>query len=205
MDNLISNLINNNLAKPEYLSALGHYNTPKYLDYLIKKEEKDLNGVDFKVLLNTNLLAGTFNETVYYLPLAIVYLCRDTDDRLEMIEDFIDYIFVNKVNIEVLFNIKIQEILNHIIDFNLKNYPSNVKLHDKQITFNFKKFWFIEEFFESVNRWESARKWIESKIEEMKDGNELQRRWLYILYEECNEVFGQYLDDETILKVYLDE
>lgn len=202
MDNLINKLKSVDLSRPEYLSALGHYNTPKYLDYLIDKEDRDLNGVDYSTLLNTNELAGTFNETIYYLPLATIYLCKDIEDRLEMIQDFVYYIFINKENIESLFNIKIQDILNYVIDCNMENHLHFYGKNDGlKATSCVKNLWFLEEIFKMINRFEVGKEWIDNKIEEMKIGNEIQKKWLYTLYEECNEVFGLYLDDEVMLEV----
>lgn len=208
-NNNLFNRTNYNICKPDKLSAFGHLNTPEFLDYLLEKSDDKLEGVDYRELLNSNILAGTFEETVYYLPLAVDYLCSNADDRGEMIDEFVDYIFINGNKIKSYFNTKTDEILNHVLKCNIKEYSviHMNKSECKKLGWGIDSYCYVKrsdivnELFKNVSKFKSGEKWIEKKIEELKNGNETQKKWLYELYKECNEVFGLYLDDETMLEV----
>lgn len=197
------------ISKPNRFSAFGHLNNPKFLDYLLEKSDEEIEGVDYRDLLNSNILAGTFEETVYYLPLAVDYLCSNADDLLEMIDEFVDYIFVNRNKIENIFNITVEVILDYVFNCNTEEHSVVYvnKAECKALGWGINSYTYVKksglmtDLFKNVNRFECGRKWIESKIKEMKDGDDTQKKWLYTLYEECNEVFGLYLDDEVILEI----
>lgn len=197
------------LSKPDRLSAFGHLNNPEFLEYLLEKSDEELEGVDYRDLLNTNILAGTFEETVYYLPLAVDYLCGNTEDIGEMIDEFIDYIFVNKSKIESDFNIKIEEILNYVLNCNIEEYSivHMGKVECRALGWGIDSYRYVRrsgiviELFKDISKFKSGRKWVKKKIKELKNGTVTQKKWLYELYEKCNEVFSLYLDDETMLEV----
>lgn len=207
--NKLFNRDDGKVSKPNRLSAFGHLNTPKFLDYLLEKSDEEIEGVDYRDLLNSNILAGTFEETVYYLPLAVDYLCGNADDQGEMIDEFVDYIFVNRNKIENFFNITIEVIIDYVFKCNTGEYSvvHVNKAECRALGWGINSYHYVKksglmiDLFKNLNRFEVGKEWIENKIEEMKIGNETQKKWLYTLYEECNEVFGLYLDDEMMLEV----
>lgn len=207
--NKLFNRGNVELSKPDRLSAFGHLNSSEFLNYLLEKSDKELEGVDYRDLLNSNILAGTFEETVYYLPLAVDYLCSNNDDRGEMVDEFVDYLFINKDKIESCFNLELKEILDHVLSCNIREY-SVVQINKtecRKLGWGIDSYRYVRrrgmviELFKNISKFKSGKDWIEKKIEELKNGNLIEKKWLYELYEECNEIFGLYLDDDMMLEL----
>lgn len=195
--------------KPSQLSDPHHDYGERYLDKILSKEDNDLDAIDYRDLLNGNVPAGTFKEVAYYLPLSINYLCLEFYDQLEMINSWVDFLYENKSSISNYFNIGVEDILNQIFSCLTENFKI-VQINEaerKKLNLNINNSRYIENLellcylFKRANLYNEGSAWIRRKVEEMKNGNEIQKKWLYELYEGCNEVLGLYLDDETMLEV----
>ncbi|WP_201587401.1 hypothetical protein [Psychrobacter sp. HII-4] len=198
-----------NVQKPSKLSDPHHDYGKRYLDKILAKEDSDLDAIDYRNLLNGNLPAGTFEEVAYYLPLSIYYLCLEFDDKLEMINSWVDFIYENKRSISKYFDIDIKNILNQVFNCLTKNFEVRYidEIERKKLNLDMNNSRYVKNLellsymFVRTNLYDEGSIWIEKKIEEMKNGTVIQKKWLYELYNKCNEVFGLYLDDEMMLKV----
>lgn len=95
-----------NLHRPEKLSDPIQEQGQSTIDEILTKNDDEPNGIDFNILLNGQLPSGTYNEVKYFLPLSYDYLTNILIDRLEMICNWVDFIFKNESAIEEDFSVK---------------------------------------------------------------------------------------------------
>ncbi len=205
----ISTTLNSCLVKPQILPDPHHDYGKHYLEKILAKEDNKLSAIDFRDLLNANVPAGTFDEVAYYLPLSINYLCIEFEDQLEMINGWVDFIYENKNFINNYFNIKVEDILNQVFICLTKNFKViqinevecktlNLDINNSRYVENLELLCYM---FVRANLYNEGSAWIRRKVEELKNGTITQKKWLYKLYEKCNEVLGLYLDDEMMLEL----
>ena len=195
--------------KPRQLSDPKHDYGKRYLEKILAKEDSELNAIDYRDLLNANVPAGTFDEVAYYLPLSINYLCLKLDDQLEMINSWVDFLYENRSNINDYFDIDVENILNQVFSYLIKNFKViqineaecktlNLDINNSRYVENLELLCYM---FVRANLYNEGSAWIRRKVEELKNGTVTQKKWLYELYEKCNEVLGLYLDDEMMLEI----
>lgn len=193
--------------KPKQLSDPYFDHMQRYLDELLAKDAHELTFSDYRNLFSRYLPAGTFEEVVYYLPLSITYICRqDIDDQSEIIDDWVIFIFKYAEQIYDLFNVCTEDIVDYVFDCNSQHYT--VRYVEDEIsggrvrTFrHVERIWLLIDICKCVHEFERGQVWVEIKIEKLRYGTEVQRKFLYELYEECNEIIGLYLDDDMMLEV----
>lgn len=197
------------VRKPTNLSDPYHDYGKRYLEKILAKEDSELNAIDYRDLLNANVPAGTFDEVAYYLPLSINYLCSKSEDQLEMINSWVDFLYENRSTINDYFDINVESILNQVFSCLIKNFKViqineaecktlNLDINNSRYVENLELLCYM---FVRANLYSEGSAWIRRKVEELKNGTVTQKKWLYELYGKCNEILGLYLDDEMMLKV----
>jgi hypothetical protein len=71
-------------GRPRALSDPFHDNTPASLRELLRRGDSELRWGDFKTLLGPHLPAGTYEEVVYFLPLAFDCIHNDKTVALDL-------------------------------------------------------------------------------------------------------------------------
>lgn len=77
--------------RPQQLSDPFHDHSTERLATLIAKPDEELNWMDYQCLLGPYLPAGTYEQSVYFLPLAIDYLKQHDDEALDLITPIIGF------------------------------------------------------------------------------------------------------------------
>jgi hypothetical protein len=71
-------------SRPTRLSDPHDDNCPESLRDLLATADSDLKWYDFRTLLGPHVPAGTYEEVVYFLPLAFRYIREHPDDALDL-------------------------------------------------------------------------------------------------------------------------
>jgi hypothetical protein len=77
-------ILHRKYGRPKMLSDPFHDNTPAGLRELVAKPDERLGWGDFKDLLGPDLPAGTYDEVVYFLPLAFDHVRAKNWDALDL-------------------------------------------------------------------------------------------------------------------------
>jgi hypothetical protein len=77
-------ILHRKYRRPKTLSDTFHDNTPAGLRELVAKPDERLGWGDFKDLLGPHLPAGTYDEVVYFLPLAFDHVRAKNWDALDL-------------------------------------------------------------------------------------------------------------------------
>lgn len=80
-----SNEFKNQFDRPNSLSDPFCEFAPDTLKLLLQKADCELCWIDYKDLLGPYLPAGTYEEAVYFLPLAFDYLLENVDEALDLV------------------------------------------------------------------------------------------------------------------------
>lgn len=205
---LLQKLKNHQLTiqKPKELSDPYFDHTQHYLKELLAKDAHELTFSDYRNLFSRYLPAGTFEEVIYYLPSSIEYIClQDIDDQGEIIDEWIIFIFKHAEQIHNLFDVCIEDIIDHVFDCHSQHYSVKYvedETSDGRVkTFYVDKIWLLIDIFKCAHEFERGEVWVEKKIERLRYGNEVQQKFLYELYKERNEIIGLYLDDDMMLEM----
>ena len=81
--------------RPSSLSGPFNDYDRESLREILEKPDGELRRYEFVVLLGPHLPAGTYEETVYFLPLAFSYLLENDADALEMVSAVFGYSAIN--------------------------------------------------------------------------------------------------------------
>lgn len=79
-------------ARPKSLSDPFHDHTPEGTRELLSKRDGELSWADFQCLLGPFLPAGTYQESVYFLPLAFEHIASHDDDALDLVTSIVWFV-----------------------------------------------------------------------------------------------------------------
>lgn len=75
--------------RPRSLSDPYRDHCPEHLALLLEKSDDELKWHDYQCLLGPCLPAGTYEESVYFLPLAIDYVLANKDEALDLVPSLV--------------------------------------------------------------------------------------------------------------------
>lgn len=205
----MTNIFNtSHLIKPTKLSdPIGEY-LDQTLNSILHKNEKELDGVDFRIIFSTNLPSGSYHEIKYFLPIAYDYLTNDFSDQCEMLQDWVDFIFMYNENIYQDFQLTAIDIVNHLFTFLTSSYQK-IHLNKEQCqakgwgitSYNYvQNSEMVCELLLSVSYYKKGMDWINKLVEQLQNGSDIQKQWLCELYEQ-SEVISNVMSDDSLLKL----
>ena len=127
--------------KPVTLSDPYYDFSTGMLGDLLKKDIEDLTWSDYSSLFGPHLPAGTYEEVMYYLPSAVLYLSTHEDDALDLVTPIFG--FCSK-NIEKLRNDDLDIVVKEKIAECLKIWTSKFKILHFDKNACLKKGWGLE-------------------------------------------------------------
>ncbi len=75
--------------RPRLLSDPYHDHGPEHLALLLEKSDDEFNWQDFQCLLGPFVPSGTYEESVYFLPLAFDYILANEDEALDLVTSLV--------------------------------------------------------------------------------------------------------------------
>lgn len=117
--------------RPKSLSDPFHDNSPELLEQLLQMPDELLGRPEFKLILGPHLPAGTYEESVYFLPLVCDYILAHDEDALDLISSIVWFSSEYATRLEVDGNLEdvrrlIARCLEHwTADFAVVHYDLN--------------------------------------------------------------------------------
>lgn len=130
------------------------------LNNIISKSEAELDWQDFHCLFQVGLPAGTYEESVYFLPHAFDYLAKDKDGSFEFMSDLFWFISENITRMEAdSFAGEVKKALSDLLNVWVDNF--NVEHFDKAACVA--RGWSVESF-NMLSKIEHVAGWIEDLV-----------------------------------------
>jgi hypothetical protein len=103
--------------RPKQLSDPYNDHSPEVLQKILATQDDQLDWGDYRNLLGPHLPAGTYDEVVYFLPLAFAYIFNHEDTAFEMIDRLIGFVSINteKLKQEGLLDVSRQVIADSLM------------------------------------------------------------------------------------------
>lgn len=78
--------------RPKSLSDPSHDHTVEHTQALLSKRDEQLTWSDYQCVLGPFLPAGTYRESVYFLPLAFEYIASHDDDAIDLVTSIVWFV-----------------------------------------------------------------------------------------------------------------
>lgn len=134
--------------RPQILSDPYHDFSENRLTEILEKKDCELTWSDFSDLFGPHLPAGSYEEVVYFLPLAFLEIQNNSDDALDLITPV--FVFCSKNYVQLTIDGNIEFVNHHIIQC-LKQWTNSFEIKHFDKSACLKKGWEIEYFDYVVN------------------------------------------------------
>ncbi len=86
--------------RPRTLSDPNHDFDDEHLSRILRNADNGLDWADYQALLGPHLPAGTYEESVYFLPLAFTYMLEHDDTALDLVAALVGFVSLNADRLE---------------------------------------------------------------------------------------------------------